>query len=108
VQTLVQSTDHLQTQAPFSVKYLEHTTTGADVRLQIFGGESRLLHFELNGVDRVCWAERIMLTLISLDERDQNLHLIGLWGPVRCLKNQLQSLKGYFQVIVISDGLNIH
>jgi hypothetical protein len=49
-----------------------------------------------------------MLALISLNECDQNLHLIGLWGPVRRLKNQLQSLKGSFQVIVISDGLNIH
>ena len=92
MQTLVQTLDHLQTQAALAVAHLGHTTTGADVRLQIFGGESRLLHFELTGVDRVCWAERIMLTLISLDEGDQNLHLIGLRGPVRCLKNLLQSL----------------
>ena len=94
MQTLVQTLDHLQTQAALAVENLGHTTTGADVRLQIFGGEPLLFHSELNGVDRVCGADRVMLALIRLNECDQNFHLIALWRPVRRLKNQLNAADG--------------
>jgi hypothetical protein len=62
-----------------------------------------LLHAEFDGFRRVRGPEVVVLVLIGLDERHQNVALVSLCSALLRLKDLLQAAEYPLQIVVVSD-----
>src|SRR5574341_895001 len=74
----METPDHLHRQRTFPVQHLVDAVAPADHRFQVFGGQSHLLHPELDRLDRIGEVERVTLPLVRLDQCDKNVEPLAL------------------------------
>jgi hypothetical protein len=66
MQPVVQSLHHLQAEPTLVVQHFGNATTGANKGLKVFGGESLLLHSELDRLDWISHAYRVSKRSLAL------------------------------------------
>ena len=106
LQPVVQSLDLFQAEWPLAIQDLGHPSACTDEGLQITGRQPVLLHAEFDGFHRVRGPEVVVLVLVGLDERHQDIALVSMRSALACLEDLLQAAQYPLQVVIVPDRLS--
>lgn len=77
----VKTPDHLDRQIAFAIEDLRHARPRADQWLEVLAGQTLLFHAELDRVYRIGRVHGMMLRLVCVDERSQNIESVSAGRP---------------------------